>query len=153
MLNKRLQPLLVKCTRQTARGLLLALFVFQGLIPAGTMPVSSDSGWLLQICPDGLSPAAMAMLHGNGDFSPSVHGASASHHHDHSSHGDAGSHGASAVDCDFANLVLDLAAPGAAQADVALAGQDGLVPCHSSLLNPPDFLRPQSRAPPLQSVS
>jgi hypothetical protein len=42
----------------------LAAVVFRLFIPAGYMPASTETGWFLQLCPDGLLPAAMAVFHG-----------------------------------------------------------------------------------------
>jgi hypothetical protein len=54
------------------------------VVPAGFMPGPVSDGWFIQLCPQGLSPAAMELLHpGHGQD----HRAHVSHDDHHARHG------------------------------------------------------------------
>jgi hypothetical protein len=57
-----------------SRLLVIATFALRVLVPVGYMPSAVSGGWILQLCPDGLSPQVMARLLGGGH---------AHHHHHH----------------------------------------------------------------------
>lgn len=62
---------------RTAASLLLGLLlVVQGMMPAGYMPASAESGWLVMLCPEGLPEGFLG----------------ASSHHHHALHGAAARH-------------------------------------------------------------
>ncbi len=56
-----------------SRLLMIAAFALRVLVPVGYMPSAVSGGWILQLCPDGLSPQVMARLLGSGH----------AHHHHH----------------------------------------------------------------------
>ena len=56
-----------------SRLLVIAAFALRVLVPVGYMPSAVSGGWILQLCPDGLSPQVMARLLGGGH----------AHHHHH----------------------------------------------------------------------
>ena len=74
-------------TASSTAALRLAAFglLFQLLLPNGYMPAPVASGWLLALCPDGLSAHARVVLFGDH--------ASHGHHAHHGHHGDAGGAG------------------------------------------------------------
>ena len=66
---------------------MLAALALRVVVPAGCMPADPGSGWFLQICPQGLSPAAMAVLHpGHVDRPAREHTAAADAHAHHAHH-------------------------------------------------------------------
>ncbi len=68
--------------------LALAAFGLRALVPVGFMPAAVGQGWFLQLCPQGMSEAAMAVLLGKQH-----------HHHHHQTQGKAQS--ASPVQCEL----------------------------------------------------
>jgi len=63
----------------TFTRLTLVALALRVVIPAGFMPASISDGWFIQLCPQGLSPAAMELLHPG-------HGQNRTDHNDHDAH-------------------------------------------------------------------
>ena len=88
--------------RRVLSYLLLGTLLLRVLVPAGFMPTDVSGGWYLEICPDGLTPAAMQVFMGDDH---QYH-----HHHGHHNHAD-NAESANPVFCDlgagFASALID----------------------------------------------
>ena len=84
--------------RRVLSYLLLGALLLRVFVPAGFMPTDVGGGWYLEICPDGLTPAAMQVFVGDD------------HHHHHHNRGDQ-AESANPVFCDlgagFASALID----------------------------------------------
>ena len=90
--------------RRILSYLLLGTLLLRVAVPVGLMPGDLSDGWYLQICPDGLSPAAMQVFMGDEHH----------HHHHHDHHQGEDSESANPVFCDlgagFASALIDSSA-------------------------------------------
>ncbi|MEM8500217.1 MAG: hypothetical protein AAF542_19535 [Pseudomonadota bacterium] len=61
-------------------AMVLFAFTLQAIVPVGFMPAAVSSGQLIKLCPTGLSPELMSILHPQHQFQGSGHLHHGSHH-------------------------------------------------------------------------
>jgi len=89
----------------TVTRLTLAALALRIVVPAGFMPASISDGWFIQLCPQGLSPAAMELLHPGHGQSDNDHSGHDDHHAQHGGQPDGGNpHDESAPDSNYCPL-------------------------------------------------
>lgn len=129
--------------------LALAVLLLQALAPIGYMPASADSGWLFQLCPDGLSPGTMAVLHA-GHSDALVHAHHAVSQADHEAGSEAWS-----MDCPFAAFST---ATWVLPAEIAQRSEQApsihyVVDLTSAFISGTKYVAVQPRAPPATEIS